>query len=91
MNLQGDDRSRLGGKLTVNKESKYSFGFSAPNIPLTSLRDFAFGNKMFNTNWVTAPSSVKSLDGLGPLFNRVACSQCHLRDGRGAAPRNSAA
>ena len=48
MNLQGDDRSRLGGMLTVNKESKYSFGFSAPNIPLKSLRDFAFGNKMFN-------------------------------------------
>jgi CxxC motif-containing protein (DUF1111 family) len=77
---------KLGGDLTVYKESKYSFGMSAPNIPINKLRDFAFGNRMFNTNWVTAPSSVPSLDGLGPLFNRVACSQCHLRDGRGRAP-----
>jgi CxxC motif-containing protein (DUF1111 family) len=84
--LSAADRSRLGGALTVDKQSKFSFGISAPNIPLMKLRDFAFGNKMFNTNWVTAPSSVKSLDGLGPLFNRVACSQCHLRDGQGRAP-----
>ncbi|MCM8532951.1 MAG: hypothetical protein NE330_17420 [Lentisphaeraceae bacterium] len=85
-NLQGEDRSRLGGALTVDKESRFAFGISAPTIPISGLRDFAFGNKMFNTNWVTAPSSVKSLDGLGPLFNRVACSQCHLRDGQGRAP-----
>ena len=85
--LRGTGSEQLGGELTVNKESKYSFGMSAPNIPINKLRDFAFGNRMFNTNWVTAPGSVPSLDGLGPLFNRVACSQCHLRDGRGRAPQ----
>ncbi|WDE99232.1 di-heme oxidoredictase family protein [Lentisphaera profundi] len=87
--IWAENSEKLGGDLTVYKESKYSFGMSAPNIPIKNLRDFAFGNRMFNTNWVTAPSSVPSLDGLGPLFNRVACSQCHLRDGRGRAPHDS--
>ena len=50
------------------------------------LPDFSFGNRLFNTNWVKAPASVKSLDGLGPLFNRVSCSGCHTRDGRGRPP-----
>jgi CxxC motif-containing protein (DUF1111 family) len=31
---------------------------------------------------------VKSFDGLGPLFNRVSCSGCHTRDGRGRPPED---
>lgn len=59
--------------------------------PLSGLRDdelrgFAYGNRLFNTNWVPAPASVGILDGLGPLFNRVSCSGCHVRDGRGRPP-----
>ncbi|NQZ60436.1 MAG: thiol oxidoreductase, partial [Lentisphaeraceae bacterium] len=77
-----------GGELTIFNTSKRAFGMNAPNMPVEKLRDFAFGNKIFNVNWTTAPGSVKTLDGLGPFFNRVACSQCHLRDGRGKAPEN---
>ena len=56
------------------------------NSPIEHNRPFAFGNRLFNTNWVEAPASVKSFDGLGPLFNRVSCSGCHTKDGRGSPP-----
>ncbi|MDP6517239.1 MAG: di-heme oxidoredictase family protein [Alphaproteobacteria bacterium] len=62
--------------------------FSAPlgNLDPKRLRAFAFGRHLFRRNWVIAPSSVESLDGLGPTFNRVTCSGCHLKDGRGRPP-----
>ena len=36
------------------------------------------------------PSSTKSSDGLGPLYNARACQSCHLKDGRGHPPRGPA-
>lgn len=51
---------------------------------------FTFGNRIFNTNWVVAPTSVDAFDGLGPVFNRVSCSGCHTRDGRGQPPNGPA-
>jgi CxxC motif-containing protein (DUF1111 family) len=55
-------------------------------MPPEDLRRFTFGNRVFNTNWVAAPASVDAFDGLGPVFNRVSCSACHTRDGRGRPP-----
>jgi len=81
-----DERARSGGATTVFVTNQHAFGKSAANLPIEDLRDFAFGNRLFNTNWVTAPASVESFDGLGPLFNRVSCSGCHVRDGRGRPP-----
>ena len=49
---------------------------------------FVTGNSFFRSNWVTAPASVQSLDGLGPIFNAISCGSCHFKDGR-AAPPNS--
>ena len=62
------------------------FSFQAANAPREHQRPFSFGNRLFNTNWVEAPASVKTFDGLGPLFNRVSCSGCHTKDGRGQPP-----
>ena len=78
--------ARSGGEATVAITSLESFARPLPNLPIAELRDFTFGNKLFNTNWVIAPASVKSLDGLGPTFNRVSCSGCHIKDGRGRPP-----
>jgi CxxC motif-containing protein (DUF1111 family) len=50
------------------------------------LRRFAFGNRLFETRWTIAPGSVRTLDGLGPLYNRRSCAGCHVRDGRGRPP-----
>ncbi len=35
---------------------------------------------------MSAPSSTKASDGLGPLYNSRACQNCHLKDGRGRPP-----
>lgn len=63
-----------------------AFSQAAPALDAAELRVFNFGNRLFNTNWVVAPASARGFDGLGPLFNRVSCSGCHLRDGRGRPP-----
>jgi CxxC motif-containing protein (DUF1111 family) len=76
----------LGGATTRALDGKTAFTFPAANIKAEHQRDFFFGNRLFNTNWVIAPSSVKSFDGLGPFFNRVSCSGCHTQDGRGRPP-----
>ncbi len=82
------DSPLSGGDTTVFNTSREAFAKPAPNLSVEDLRKFTFGNKMFNTNWVTAPASVTSLDGLGPTFNRVSCSGCHFKDGRGRPPKD---
>lgn len=78
--------SQLGGDTTRPLVVPNAFSFPAANTPPENIRAFSFGNRLFNTNWVEAPASVKAFDGLGPLFNRVSCSACHTKDGRGTPP-----
>ena len=80
---------RLGGDGTRPVANGDAFTFQTPNSPKRHQRPFSFGNRLFNTNWVEAPGSVKSFDGLGPMFNRVSCSGCHTKDGRGRPPENN--
>ena len=80
---------RLGGAGSVVAFGNKAFAQPAANLTTSQLRDFFFGNRLFNTNWTVAPGSVAALDGLGPLFNRVSCSGCHVRDGRGQPPEYS--
>ncbi len=75
-----------GGATTVFNTSLDAFGFPAANLTGTRSDPFFIGNQFFRTNWVTAPSSTTGRDGLGPIFNAVGCSACHLRDGRGRPP-----
>ncbi len=75
-----------GGVLTRKLDNRDAFTRPAPTLSPQELRDFNFGNRVFNTNWAVAPASVDAFDGLGPVFNRVSCSACHLRDGRGRPP-----
>lgn len=77
-----------GGALTRITENRDSFALPAPTLDPKQLREFNFGNRLFNTNWTVAPASSDGFDGLGPTFNRVSCSACHLRDGRGRPPRD---
>ncbi|MCB1590731.1 MAG: hypothetical protein KDI56_17590, partial [Xanthomonadales bacterium] len=75
-----------GGGLTHGLSNQNAFAMPSPNLSGADLRTFAIGNRLFNTRWITAPASVQQFDGLGPTFNRNACSGCHLRDGRGRPP-----
>lgn len=77
-----------GAALSTRLTNSNAFAQSAPGLTFQQRRDFFFGNRLFNTNWAVAPGSVVKFDGLGPTFNRVSCSGCHTRDGRGRPPLN---
>lgn len=80
------DESRSGGDTTVFDVTGNAFALSARNMSFDRRQRFAVGNSFFNKNWVTAPSSTASRDGLGPTFNARSCSTCHFKDGRGRPP-----
>ena len=75
-----------GEQATSFKFTRTAFAQPIPNLDRQRRRVFSFGDRLFNTQWVQAPGSVPSLDGLGPLFNRSSCAGCHIRVGRGRPP-----
>ena len=80
----------MDAEISVNKETRESFASPIPALSLSKMRQFTGGRHLFRRSWTPAPSSVKSLDGLGPVFNRVSCSGCHVKDGRGRPPKDGA-
>ena len=78
--------AELGGDTTAFTVTRNAFGLSARNLNNPERRTFAVGNSFFRQNWVTAPASTEARDGLGPTFNALSCSSCHLLDGRGKPP-----
>ena len=77
---------QLGGAATIVNASRNSFGLPAPSLSYDDRLLFEIGDSFFTQNWVTAPASTEARDGLGPTFNAMACSSCHLLDGRGEPP-----
>lgn len=76
-----------GGSATHSKAiNRDAFSHFSANMAFAKEMDFKVGNGFFRRFWVTAPSSTKAADGLGPLFNARACQNCHLKDGRGHPP-----
>lgn len=77
----------LGGATTRPIATMDAFRFVAGNASEELKALFTFGNQMFTTNWLPTPGPQPTTDGLGPLFNRDSCFECHLENGRGAPPR----
>jgi CxxC motif-containing protein (DUF1111 family) len=80
-----------GGVGSINSTSQNAFSLPAKNTTKLHRRSFMIGNSLFNSNWVTSPASVKTRQGLGPLFNANSCSTCHFKDGRGRPPEEDKA
>ncbi len=80
-----------GGTLTVFDATQDAFSLPAAALDPNHRRAFFVGNSFFNQNWVSAPSTLASRDGLGPLFNARSCSTCHFKDGRGRPPEHGQA
>ncbi|MDC0612354.1 c-type cytochrome [Vibrio sp.] len=78
-----------GGDTTIVKSGPHAFSQPASNLPLAEKLDFSVGNSFFRNPWVPAPSSTTARDGLGPLFNTNGCQNCHIKDGRGHAPKDN--
>jgi len=78
---------RPGGAATSFKPNNSSaFSHPSANMSFERQLDFKVGDGIFRKLWVSAPSSTKSSDGLGPLYNARSCQSCHLKDGRGRPP-----
>jgi CxxC motif-containing protein (DUF1111 family) len=79
---------RPAGAATVAKAvNRDIFSHPLANLDPEGEQRFRVGNGIFRKLWVSAPSSTRSSDGLGPLFNARACQRCHLKDGRGHPPK----
>lgn len=76
----------LGGATTRGVVDAGAFKQPAANIQGKSRGGFVFGNQMFTTIWTPTPGLQPTTDGLGPVFNREACSDCHINNGRGRPP-----
>ena len=85
-NSNEQEFSKMDIEISVKKETREAFSAPIPNLDLKKMRLFTGGRHLFRRAWVTAPGSVQSIDGLGPVFNRNSCSGCHVKDGRGKPP-----
>lgn len=78
--------TELGGDTTRPLATAEAFTFISANAPSKVKGGFTFGNQLFNTIWRPAPGPQPTTDGLGPIFNKEACSDCHINNGRGKPP-----
>ena len=67
-----------GGQATTLASPTLSDIFShfSANMGFTKELDFKIGNGLFKRQWVSAPSSTRTANGLGPLFNARGCQSC---------------
>ncbi|MEM7407955.1 MAG: di-heme oxidoredictase family protein [Pseudomonadota bacterium] len=79
--------SLSGGTATNRKRfDREAFSLPSASLKFEDRAEFFVGNGLFRRLWVSSPSSTRSADGLGPLYNARACQRCHLKDGRGHPP-----
>jgi CxxC motif-containing protein (DUF1111 family) len=80
--------SSLGGDTTVNTRGPRAFRSISANADNTLVAPFLFGQRIFDVVWDHEPVISPVLDGLGPMFNRTSCRECHEGNGRGFPPEN---
>jgi CxxC motif-containing protein (DUF1111 family) len=73
-----------GGSQTVFDAGAGAFGHAFPQMSATAQTLHGIGDGQFNQTFVSAPAPINP--GLGPVFNNVSCTSCHIGDGRGKAP-----
>jgi len=71
---------------TVDDASREAYSKPLPGLSDGEREIFFRGRSLFRQSWVVAPVANSTVDGLGPLYNRLACSSCHQKNSRGTAP-----
>ncbi|MBK6996079.1 MAG: c-type cytochrome [Lewinellaceae bacterium] len=84
--VEPDEQYVGGANGTTFDFGQNAFGGQVNGLSPEQSGFFVTGNSFFRSNWITAPASVQSLDGLGPIFNAISCSSCHFKDGRAKPP-----
>lgn len=72
----------VGGAATISADTLQPFLQIMPNLPSSNLGNVSPGRELFITQWTQAGTGRPLFDGLGPMFNATACSQCHSDTGR---------
>lgn len=83
---EAEEQNTGGTNGTAFVFGENAFGSAVRGLTAEEENFFVTGNSFFRANWVTAPASVQSLDGLGPIFNAISCGSCHFKDGRAKPP-----
>ncbi|MFT3884793.1 MAG: di-heme oxidoredictase family protein [Flavobacteriales bacterium] len=73
-----------GGAQTVFDQGAGAFGHMFPHISADKAAVHGIGDSQFGATFVSAPAPLNP--GLGPVFNSVSCTNCHISDGRGKPP-----
>jgi len=73
-----------GGSQTVFDAGAGAFSHGFPQMSATADILHGIGDLQFEQTFVSAPAPVNP--GLGPVFNSVSCTSCHIGDGRGKPP-----
>ncbi|MCF8482032.1 MAG: thiol oxidoreductase [Rhodospirillum sp.] len=89
--LADPSAARPGGASTHGGPfDRDAFLRTTPSLTGDRRMNVTLGDALFARPWVSAPSSTKAADGLGPLYNARSCRQCHVRNGRGHPPEAEA-
>jgi CxxC motif-containing protein (DUF1111 family) len=65
------------------------FNKALAGMSVEATKKFRAGSSIFRQAWVTGPSQDHpDFEGLGPLYNRLSCIACHVKNGRGLAPED---
>jgi CxxC motif-containing protein (DUF1111 family) len=75
-----------GGALTTPLQDAGAFQQRAANSSRDSQLYFNSGQGFYLQPWLPPPTEIETRSGLGPLFNALACADCHLGGGRGRPP-----
>lgn len=73
-----------GGSHTAFEAGAGAFSSMFPNLSNRNKEIHGVGDAAFEATFVSAPSVIRP--GLGPIFNNVSCTSCHVNDGRGKPP-----
>jgi len=79
----------LAGAARYEASSPESEAFTQPIEGLDAERAASFrkGGGIFRQAWIIGPSQDHpDFVGVGPLYNRLSCIACHVKNGRGVAP-----
>ena len=71
-----------GGNATISADISRPFLQIIPNLPSSALGGVSTGRELFIAEWTPANQGRMLFDGVGPLFNANACTQCHSAEGR---------
>lgn len=81
---------RQGGMTTAFDDSETAFARAARNLSPSQLRVFSDGKDLFESTF-SSDGAADTLPGLGPRFDAVGCSSCHVNDGRSRGPSGDGA